>query len=94
MPSFNLFCQSCGASTKKLADSWLALITSPTKRLCGCGAEWTRNATGPSASKIERLDNGIMTRALERPADAEELFRERARTSDPLAGGVQGHGTK
>jgi hypothetical protein len=38
---------------------------------------------------MEKLDNGSMVRAVERLADAERLAKERAKNSDPLAGGLQ-----
>lgn len=48
-----------------------------------------REATGPSTQTMERLDNGAMPKALERLANAEELYADRAAKADPLAGGVQ-----
>lgn len=36
----------------------------------------TRDPRPPSHNVVETLDNGIMTRALERPAEAERLTRE------------------
>lgn len=32
----------------------------------------------PTTNVAERLDNGLMPRAVERPADAERLYHERA----------------
>jgi hypothetical protein len=37
-----------------------------------------REANPPSAQVMERLDNGAMPKVLERLADAENLFRDRA----------------
>jgi hypothetical protein len=36
----------------------------------------------PGTSVKEVLDNGLMSRPLERPADAERLFRERSRVKE------------
>jgi hypothetical protein len=38
---------------------------------------------------MERLDNGAMPRAVERLADAERLYADRAAKADPLAGGAK-----
>jgi hypothetical protein len=48
-----------------------------------CGGGVKRTPRPPTAFVKERLDNGIMPRAVERPADAERLYHERAR-KDPL----------
>lgn len=37
----------------------------------------------PTTNVVERLDNGLMPRAVERPADAERLYHERAHADDP-----------
>jgi hypothetical protein len=37
-----------------------------------------RDAKGPTATVVERLDSPHMVRAIERPADAERLYKERA----------------
>lgn len=41
-----------------------------------------RNPKPPTSNVVERLDNGFMARAVERPADAERLYKERARQSE------------
>jgi ribosomal protein S27E len=82
---YRLACQACGAKTARLAPSYSAV-----PKDCGsCGGVLARAPTGPSTQVMERLDNGAMPRAVERLADAERLYEERARASDPLAGGVQ-----
>jgi hypothetical protein len=43
-----------------------------------CGGNLVRKPRGPTANKVERLDAPHMARAVERPADAERLYRERA----------------
>jgi hypothetical protein len=41
-----------------------------------------RDAHPLTAQVVETLDNGWMTKAIERPADAERIFKERA-AADP-----------
>jgi hypothetical protein len=91
MALFHLVC-GCGKTSKVLAPTWNDIIQE--KKTCSCGLEMIRSGTGPGATKMERLDNGGMARAVERLADAERLFQERVKNSDPLAGGVAGLGTK
>lgn len=88
MPLFNLKCDGCGAADRTLAASWAAVA--PDRLKCkACGGDLRRAATGATSQVVERLDNGLMPKAVERLADAERLFQERAKNSDPLAGGVQ-----
>jgi hypothetical protein len=42
-----------------------------------------RTPKAPTAQVTETLDNGFMARRVERPAEAERLYKERARL-DPL----------
>lgn len=85
MPLFNLKCTECGEVYRKIADS---LEEVGDCKFCGAAVEW--QAKGPSVQKKETLDNGVMPRAVERLADAERLFKERAMNADPLAGGANG----
>lgn len=41
-----------------------------------------RQWRGPSVRVVERLDNGAMSRPLERPAEAERLHHERNREAE------------
>lgn len=43
-----------------------------------CATPMERTPHPPTAQVVERLDNGWMTKAIERPADAERIFKERA----------------
>jgi hypothetical protein len=43
-----------------------------------CGGIMRRAPRPPSTNVVERLDSGFMPRAIERPADAERLYHERA----------------
>lgn len=50
-----------------------------------CNHPWVwRIASAPTTSIVERLDNGLMTRPVERPADSERLFRERSQNSEQI----------
>lgn len=53
---------------------------------CECGGKFDWDPSGPSAAVKEILDNGAMPKAVERFADAERLYHERAKDRDPLAG--------
>lgn len=78
MPLYYFRCGSCGAELKKL----LTPAESKEPRTCECGGPFAREPKPPSNQVVERLDNGYMAKALERPADAERLYRERA-AGDP-----------
>ena len=88
MPLFNLACEGCGKKSRILAASW-GSVSQERLRCDACPGVLRRAATGVSSQAVERLDNGLMPKAVERLADAERLFQERAKNSDPLAGGVQ-----
>jgi hypothetical protein len=83
MAIFNLSCE-CGLWCKKFADTFDTLTEQ--QKTCKCGKIMKRNPNPPSTHVKERLDNGVMSRALERYSDAERLFQERHDKADPLAG--------
>ena len=56
------------------------------KKTCSCGEIMKRRATGPTANVKERLDSGLMVKAVERYADAPRLYHERAKSADPNEG--------
>jgi len=78
MPLYYFRCGSCNAELKKL----LPPAEAKAPRTCECGGAFVRAPRPPSNQVVERLDNGFMTKAVERPADAERLYRERAE-NDP-----------
>lgn len=84
LPSFALKCDTCSAGTRVLRDSIHDLAEHLPR--CVCGGIFQRAATGPSTQVMERLDNGAMPRAVERLADAERLYADRAKSADPLSG--------
>jgi putative FmdB family regulatory protein len=76
MPLYYFRCGPCNSQIKvfckpeKLQD----------ERKCKtCGSNLVRNQQSPTTNVMEILDNGLMARAVERIADAEEVFKERAR---------------
>jgi len=86
VPLFCLVCTSCGEATNRLADTAPAALQKPCTK---CQGVMKRQPKGVSSQVMEKLDNGAMPRAVERLADAERLYNERAANSDPLAGGAQ-----
>lgn len=73
MPVFHYFCFQCQKETKKLLAKEVDSLECPF-----CGAELERDMKGPSARVVEKLDNGVMRRSVERLADAERLYKDRA----------------
>lgn len=71
MALFHYHCPVCGADERHLERK-------PSDRLCkACQKPLTRAPRPPSSRVVERLDNGLMVKALERLADAPELHRAR-----------------
>lgn len=82
MANFRYWCR-CGAMQA------LRLDRRPEKApRCACGKRMRSGPAAPTSQVVEKLDNGAMVRPLERLADAERLYAERARNADPLAGGA------
>lgn len=80
MPRYTLVCRS----TAHFEPEIKVLIRKSTKELAGilcpdCKAPMMREPEGPSSNITEVLDNGMMARKVERPADAERLYKERAK---------------
>lgn len=78
MPSYNLRCSDCGASKTRRFDV-------PQKfpvDTCACGGPMRRVPRPPTTTVKESLDNGAMTKRVERFKDAERLYRDRA-ANDP-----------
>ncbi len=82
MPMYHMVCGSCGAANQLMTSDPVNKPEMP----CACGGTMARKPRGPGAQKVEVLDNGAMARAVERPADAERLYKERHDSADPLAG--------
>lgn len=77
MPLFNFKCNSCGKEIRKILKSKEVEQFIGTK--CpDCTGSFERAPTGPTTQVMERLDNGVSPRAVERLSEAERLFKERA----------------
>ena len=91
MPSYNLVCPKDGHRSKRIfpkpMKKWteqeqLSVFRARLLFCPQCGGKMSVEDPTPTATVKETLDNGYMTRKLERPADAERLYRERA-ANDP-----------
>jgi hypothetical protein len=84
MALFNLLCTKCGNTKRVFGDTYESIDFR--KKICKCNYGMVRLVKGPSTSIMEKLDNGVMVKALERYSDAERIFKERHDNADPLAG--------
>lgn len=75
MALYRFVCTGCGKTKRKIIMG----VNVALNFKCECGGELSRAPNPPSTMVTEKLDNGIMSRAVERPADAERLYAERAR---------------
>jgi hypothetical protein len=77
MPSYYFKCTKCEKTQRWI----LTPAEAKEERICdlfGCRGRMTRTPKPPTARITETLDNGLMPRAIERPADAEQLHNEMA----------------
>jgi hypothetical protein len=74
MPLYHFECIQCGQVVRKILK---AQDLAQTEVLC-CDTPCRRTPRPPSTQVKEVLDNGLMTKKVERLSDAERLFRERA----------------
>jgi hypothetical protein len=72
MPLYKYQCQVCGKELRRICDAQEAL----TPPEC-CSKVAVRTPSGASSRCTEIIDNGIMTKKIERLVDAERLFKER-----------------
>lgn len=73
MPLYNFVCPDCGKKSRAILKPEQA----KDERLCECGQTLKRDVQGPTTKVVERLDNGLMPRAVERLAETDRLIRER-----------------
>ena len=78
MPVFTFRCGGCGAKIRTIQDydkieQWAA------EMVCECGGGVGRDSSGVNvgANVVEKIDNGIMAKAVERPARIREKIHER-----------------
>lgn len=84
MPVFDFLCENCQKELRVLRKAMPESVPCDT-----CKAAMKRKAAGGGASAriVEVLDNGLMTRRVERLADAERLFKERVEQDKKARGG-------
>lgn len=79
MPLYYFRCSKCFKRTAKIlkVDAYAALR--PADGIyCSCNYWAPREMTGATSKAMEVLDNGLMARPIERLADAERIYSERA----------------
>ena len=81
MPLFYYICDICQKEIRRVCN----IQESKTLPIC-CGSQTKRNPRPVTARCIEVIDNGIMTKKLERLTDAERLFKERAKVTKKQRG--------
>ena len=76
MPVYQLQCSCCGFLAKVIRKNPAAA----SEVACPACSEspMERITVAPTSRVTEVLENGLMTRRVERPADAERLYKERA----------------
>lgn len=87
MPKYNFTCSTCGARrTRIFLQPWRmqTIATQEASKRCprGCTEPMGRDDPAVTTAVVETLDNGAMSRKVERFADAERLYKERA-AGDP-----------
>ncbi len=76
MPLYYFKCNACNSQAKVFCK----LEKLKEEHVCKtCGSVLVRNPQAPTTNIMETLDNGVMARAVERIADAEEIYKERAK---------------
>ena len=84
MPTYFLRCEPCDETIRRRFTLLLSEVPerSPLRTCERCSGPLKRVARPPTTQVKESLDNGAMTKRVERYSTAEELYRERAR-NDP-----------
>ena len=75
MALYRFKCPDCGTERSRIAKA-------PTEQTCDCGGAMDRVPGVPGVSVVEKLDNGIMVRPLERLADQPRLHQEKIRLAE------------
>lgn len=75
MALYHYHCEACAKDVQR--------VFSPAEAkqvwVCECGGTLRRTPRPPSTQTMERLDNGFMTKAVERLSEAPRLFHERSK---------------
>lgn len=84
MPLYNFQCDACKRTVRRIFD--VQDVDSFEGSICfdngACQGKWRRVPTGPTSQVMEKLDNGISPRTVERWSDAERVWKERS-DNDP-----------
>lgn len=88
MPIYHFTCGSCGKARRRS----LGAKESRTGLSCDCGGTLSRTPAPPTSNTVEVLDNGVMVKALERPAQAERLYKEHVRDQEKAKATAEGNG--
>jgi len=74
MPLYRFFCAVCDKTVRKMLEPGEQIQA----QYCICGESLARSTPATSSEVVETIDNGLMTRRVERHPEAERLYRERA----------------
>ena len=78
MPLYNLYCSKCDVTNRRLMTNKEMVAA-----ICPeCETPLVRVAQPPSTQTFESLDNGAMTKRVERLVNAEELYKNRDKKSE------------
>ena len=80
MPLYYFECQTCKKTVRRVCSP------KDLKAPVCCGGSMTRTPRPPTSRCVEVLDNGVMTKRLERLTDAERLYHERAEATKKQRG--------
>lgn len=75
MPRYFFMCPGCAEEGQRI----LTPEQAKEAQWCECGDQLRRTPRPPTSQTMERLDNGFMTRAVERLKDAPKLAHEHAK---------------
>ena len=79
MPQYFFVCPVCHWPERRILSPEESKDPIPCTMTEGCSGILKRTPKPPTSKIVETLDNGAMPRRLERLADAERIFEERAR---------------
>lgn len=79
MPMYNYQCPECEQNFRLLLKPERALEPMP---CATCGSVMIRKPQPPTSMVKEVLDNGLMSRKIERLANAEEIGRDRSKVKE------------
>ena len=74
MPLYHFRCPKCGP-VQRILD--VASVESGPISCKKCGETLVRTPRGASTNVMETIDSGLQYKAVERPADAQRIFKER-----------------